>query len=67
MAAKAEANAAKTARIHTNNSEHKAKLKQKTERTPLALLWNAAWGEHPGGKRQEKTANDMEGKTKYEK
>ena len=34
MAAKAEANAAKTARIHTNNSEHKAKLKQKTERTP---------------------------------
>ena len=34
MAAKVEANAAKTARIHTNNSEHKAKLKQKTERTP---------------------------------
>ena len=34
MAAKAEANAAKTARTHANNSEHKAKLKQKTERTP---------------------------------
>ena len=56
MAAKAEANAAKTARTQTKDGENS-----------LALLWNAAWGEHPGGKRQEKTANDTEGKTKYEK
>ena len=54
-------------RLQGPRPEQQAQGKTQTNdgENSLALLWNAAWGEHPGGKRQEKTANDMEGKTKW--